>query len=608
MNAPIVVGGKSPHSRPIQNRKPHGRSRLTNKKDLLPGVDGRTVVYRRFRDIASQVALDQGGIDQLSEARLQLVRRFAAAAVPGRAARGSSCQGPGDQRRTPRLVMQHDDAAGTAHWHRSARQEHHAELVGIPHVTRGHRMRARIGIDDALADHNLLGSALGDVASWSCWLSVLRATFARPMSDADHAAFAEVAGGRAPPGKRVNELWCVCGRRSGKTRIAAAASVYIGAIAQHKLAPGEVGYVLLLAASRSQASVAFQYVVGFLESSPILRQQVESVTAEEVRLRGNIVIGVHAGSYRTIRGRTLLAVVGDETAFWRDIDSAQPDVEVFRACAPALAASGGIWIGISTGYRKIGLLYQKWRDHFGHDGDDVLVVQGPSSLFNSSLDLRMIERATAADPEAAESEWGGGFRGDINAFLSDDVIERAIDHARPLELPPRNLRYTAFADPSGGRHDAFTLCIGHKEGESFVADVVRGTRAPFDPVEVTRSYATLLKDYRLSKAFGDNYSAEWAVSAFKECGIRYERADKNKSALYLEALPLFMRGAIRIPDLPVLTRELRLLERQTHRSGRDTIDHGRHGMDDFVNALCGCAAYATGKGKYSYDTSMRWVG
>ena len=81
MNAPIVVGGKSPHSRPIQNRKPHGRSRLTNKKDLLPGVDGRTVVYRRFRDIASQVALDQGGLDQLSEARLQLVRRFAAAAV-----------------------------------------------------------------------------------------------------------------------------------------------------------------------------------------------------------------------------------------------------------------------------------------------------------------------------------------------------------------------------------------------------------------------------------------------------------------------------------------------------------------------------------------------
>jgi hypothetical protein len=81
MNARSVVAAKCPHSRPTQNRKSHGRSRLTNKKDLLPGVDGRTVIYRRFRDIASQVALDQGGLDQLSEARLQLVRRFAATAV-----------------------------------------------------------------------------------------------------------------------------------------------------------------------------------------------------------------------------------------------------------------------------------------------------------------------------------------------------------------------------------------------------------------------------------------------------------------------------------------------------------------------------------------------
>ena len=469
-------------------------------------------------------------------------------------------------------------------------------------------MKRTISVDAALRDRQLLGAALGDLASWRTWSIALKGAFALPLNDAERTIFDAIAGGRTPPPRPVRELWAVAGRRSGKTRMAAAISVHIGAIEQHRLAPGEVAYVLLLSASRSQARVAFDYVCGFLDASPILRQQILGITSEEVRLKDNVVIAVHAGSYRTIRGRTLLAVVADETSFWRDETSAQPDVEVFRACAPALAASGGIWIGISTGYRKIGLLYQKWRDHFGHDGDDVLVVQGPSSLFNSSLDLGMIERATAADPEAAESEWGGGFRGDINSFLSDDVIERAIDHARPLELPPRNLRYTAFADPSGGRHDAFTLCIGHKEGESFVADVVRGTRAPFDPVEVTRSYATLLKDYRLSKAFGDGYSAEWAVSAFKDCGIRYERADKNKSALYLEALPLFMRGAIRIPDLPVLTRELRLLERQTHRSGRDTVDHGRHGMDDFVNALCGCAAYATGKGKYAYDTTLQWVG
>ena len=116
------------------------------------------------------------------------------------------------------------------------------------------------------------------------------------------------------------------------------------------------------------------------------------------------MIGVHAGSYRTIRGRTLLAVVGDETSFWRDESSAQPDVEIYRACAPALAASRGLWVGISTGYRKIGLLYQRWRDHFGVDSDDVLVVQADSATLNPTLDVRMIERAKSSDPEAAETE------------------------------------------------------------------------------------------------------------------------------------------------------------------------------------------------------------
>jgi hypothetical protein len=47
----------------------------------LPNVDGRLRITRRFRDIASAVAADQGGADNLSEARKQLIRRFSAAAV-----------------------------------------------------------------------------------------------------------------------------------------------------------------------------------------------------------------------------------------------------------------------------------------------------------------------------------------------------------------------------------------------------------------------------------------------------------------------------------------------------------------------------------------------
>ena len=229
----------------------------------------------------------------------------------------------------------------------------------------------------------------------------------------------------------------------------------------------------------------------------------------------------------------------------------------------------GMLIGISTPYRRIGLLYQKHRDHFGQARDDVLVVQGPSTTFNPSLSQAEIDSAIADDPEAARAEWEATFRADIAAFLDDATIEAAINYDRPLELPPKvqKFAYSAFVDPSGGRHDAFTICIGHKEGTSFVADAIRARKPPFDPETVVEEYAELCKSYRVSKVTGDNYSGEWVAAAFSKCGITYKPADKNKSQIYTETLPRFTRGQISIPDVPPLLRELRLLERRTHRGG-----------------------------------------
>src|SRR5215471_14249443 len=70
----------SPSGRRKVARDPQ-RSRITNGRDVLPDIDGRSAMARRFKDIMSAVLTDQGGADQCSESRLQLVRRFAAAAV-----------------------------------------------------------------------------------------------------------------------------------------------------------------------------------------------------------------------------------------------------------------------------------------------------------------------------------------------------------------------------------------------------------------------------------------------------------------------------------------------------------------------------------------------
>jgi hypothetical protein len=85
LNSPAASGAavtrKPARSRTAKERKSHGRSRVSNGRDLLPDIDGRSLVARRYRDICGAIVVDQGGADRLSESRLQLIRRFAAAAV-----------------------------------------------------------------------------------------------------------------------------------------------------------------------------------------------------------------------------------------------------------------------------------------------------------------------------------------------------------------------------------------------------------------------------------------------------------------------------------------------------------------------------------------------
>ena len=448
--------------------------------------------------------------------------------------------------------------------------------------------------DRVLTNPALLGAGLGDPRTWICWLCVLRAAFGLPLTDIQRIYFNLVSGGRNPPAQRARELWCVTSRRCGKSRIAAALAVYFALFFPYTAAAGERPMVLVLAATTDQSRAVFGYVLGFLEASPALKREIVSKTAHEIRLRNGVTIAIHANSFRSIRGRTVLACICDETAFWRDETSANADQEVYRAVIPAMATTKGMLVGISTPYRKTGLLYQKYREHFGKDSDDTLVVQGTCAQFNPTIDEAVIKAQREADPEGALAEWDAQFRLDITAFLDDELIEASIDYGRPLELPPQpGITYVAYTDPSGGRGDGFTIAIGHVAANGrLIVDLVRGKHvAPdehsFDPNAAVKEFAELLEQYRITSIRGDAYAGEWPPRAFNTAGITYYAAELNRGETYLEALPLFTRGMVSMPNHNVLLRELRLLERHTHRSGKDTVDHGAHGHDDYCASVCG---------------------
>jgi hypothetical protein len=84
---PTGSTAKSAHNstgrHPYTPRSPSARSRMTNgtRGAVLPGIDQRSAIARRFRDVIASVCTDLGGADRCTETRLQLIRRFAALAV-----------------------------------------------------------------------------------------------------------------------------------------------------------------------------------------------------------------------------------------------------------------------------------------------------------------------------------------------------------------------------------------------------------------------------------------------------------------------------------------------------------------------------------------------
>jgi hypothetical protein len=283
-----------------------------------------------------------------------------------------------------------------------------------------------ISILDAMSDPELFGEWFRG-PSWDTWRAVLKATFGLPMDGAELGRFTLVAE-RSPPTKPVRELWCVIGRRGGKTGVASGVAAHRSALCDHRryLRPGERATAMLLAVDRVQAAIALRYTAGFF-AQPLLAGLITRETQDTLELSNGNEVSVYANNYKTIRGRTVCCAILDECAFYPDLDASLSADETYTALVPATATiPNALIVGISTPYKRSGLLYDKWKAHFGKSDDDVLVVQGSSRQFNPTIDQKIVDDALAKDPEAAGAEWLGLWRRDISAFIDRGIVDSVV--------------------------------------------------------------------------------------------------------------------------------------------------------------------------------------
>ncbi len=433
--------------------------------------------------------------------------------------------------------------------------------------------------------------------TWSAWRAFLAALFALTLDDAQLAFYRHHTGRAEVPDAPFREAALICGRRGGKSRILALIAVFLATVPDYSdhLAPGEVATIAVIAADRRQARGIFRFISGLLRHTALLAPMIESETADSITLTNSVAIEIHTASFRVTRGYSLAAALCDEVAFWRSEESANPDEEILAALRPGLSNLGGMLLIASSPYSKRGALYRAFRENYGRDGARVLVWRGTTAEMNPGIDPGLIALAYEEDPASAAAEYGAEFRNDIAAFVAREVVDGCTVPGR-FELPPiSHVSYVAFVDPSGGSADSMTLAVAHEEQGRAVLDAVREVRPPFSPEAVVTDFAALLRAYGLQAVTGDRYAGEWPRERFRVHGITYDLAEKPKSDLYRETLPILNSGKAELLDLPRLGAQLCGLERRTARGGRDSIDHAPGAHDDLANSVAGALLAAAGQ-------------
>lgn len=445
---------------------------------------------------------------------------------------------------------------------------------------------------DALTDPVLFGDAFTS-GSWGLWRAVLKAANGDPMTTDEVADFRQVAE-RDPPGRRVKELWIIGGRRSGKDSIASAVAT-VSALNDYSshLRPGERATIMCLASDRAQARICFRYVSGYFANNPGLQSMIVRQTEEVIELSNGAEIIVCANNHRTVRGRAICCAIFDEVALWKSENSANPDMETYAAVEPALTTlPGSMLIGISSPYRRSGLLFDRFARFFGKNDPEILVVRGPSKLFNPTLPQSVIDRALERDPEAAASEWLAEWRADIADYVSREAVEAVVTRGVFERGPISGVKYTAFCDPSGGLADSMTLAIAHREGDVGILDCLREVRPPFSPESVVQNFAQVLRSYGVNRVCGDRYAGAWPRERFWAHGVHYDVSEKAKSPIYTDFLPMLNSGKVELLDHQRMITQLCALERRVSRTGRDLVDHPVKGSDDVINSAAGALLMA----------------
>ena len=459
-------------------------------------------------------------------------------------------------------------------------------------------LNTRLNIIEALQHPQLFGGmpCFQKPESWTAWLAFLKCVYGLPLNVEELALFTRCTGRTtySPPAGGFQEVVCITGRQSGKTRIAATIASFEAISAKAEADKTETYALMLAQDHRGAVRALLSYAKSPFEIVPSLQGEVLTSTADTIKLANGVNICAYPCRPAAIRGLRARVVVVDELAFFRSTENLPTDVEMLRAVRPALATTNGKLVILSSPYGQSGALWDLHRKHYGNDASSTLVWQASAPEMNPTLSADYLQRMEQDDPEAYKSEVLGEFRSGLSTFLDSESIQACVATGVRERTRIEGVQYVCFIDPSGGRHDSFVAAVAHDNNGRAVLDAIRIFQSPFNPTSVIAEICQFLKSWGVFTATGDDYAAENVAAQFQLHGVQYQASTRNRSEIYLELLPLINSERVVLLDHADLLRELRGLERKRGTSGRDKVDHSSRAgsRDDIANACSGALVEA----------------
>ena len=420
----------------------------------------------------------------------------------------------------------------------------------------------------------------------------------------------------------VNKIDLICGRRSGKTTMAAILAIYCAISNNWKpfLKKTPFATVLILSHSREFSDEVLEMIRYFIEESPILYRLINKEkrnTASTLNLKmpwilptreiqeSRVQIKVGAASSKTTRGVAACAVICDEIAYWNlDENMKETDAKILKAVRPALKQFGklALLIKLSSPGIKQGSLYQEytqWKD--GVLPDSYAVFKAPSWMMNTILPKEEFIEEWKLDPDGFDTEYRSNFVDSLSNFILPEFIDMAVMKGVQFRPPEEDgdVKYFAAID-AAYKSDSFTFSlvgIHHGRVKQYVVKGWKGTKKdPVSAFEVAEYVKNICKQYKVDQVGADQYSFQPLREIFDKYNVALEEytfTSTFKKKIYFNAKKMIHSQQADLLDCEIQTKELKELVVEQSPTGTIKIGHPQGGTDDYADSFAIACYLAT---------------